>query len=103
MNSKRRDIADLDDLLQRALADDLPAEVEAGMRARIEHFRSGKLGGRTQAAAWNWMFRRDVWAVLSILMLVAGILLQGTNASSPLAKRIVSIKTALTTLETIRR
>ncbi len=103
MSSKRRDVADLDDLIHRALVDDLPADAAAGMRERIVRVRTEKLSAVTRAPMGAWLFRRSVWAVLSVLMLVAGILLQGSNASSPLAKRIASLKTAHGTVEPTRR
>jgi hypothetical protein len=97
---------DMDEILRKAFADDLPADAEAGMRERIRSFRARKAKRETQAAstaAWAWLFRRGVWAALSILMLVAGILLQGAKASSPLADRISSIKSAYASLGTTRR
>jgi hypothetical protein len=98
---------EIDDLLRKALADDLPADVEAGMRRRIERFHAAKTQGEApatgRAAAWGWLLRRSVWAALSILLLVAGILLQGGNSSSPLADRISAIKTQYASLETTRR
>jgi hypothetical protein len=96
----------VDELLREALRDDLPADVAAGMRERIDGFRAGKTQERDSprtAVAGAWLFRRTVWAALSILMLAAGILLQGARASSPLAGRISQIKTASLSLEQIRR
>jgi hypothetical protein len=84
----------VDGLLRRALADDLPAGVAAGMRARISRVRAVHEKSRAPAAAWGWLRKRTVWAVLSVLMLVAGIILQGAASSSPLADRIASLKTA---------
>lgn len=89
----------LDGLLQRALADDLPADVAAGMREGIARFREAKTGGeaadRGRAAAWSWLFRRGVWAVLSILMLVAGALLQGLGSPNRLANEITQVMTEI--------
>ena len=98
----------IDDLLRQALADDLPADVEAGMRRRIERFREAKAAAEATArergaAGRAWLFRRTVWAALSILMLIAGILLQGAKSPSPLADRIASIKAAGSGVEQIRR
>ncbi|MGB7294585.1 MAG: hypothetical protein WBC70_03275 [Candidatus Aminicenantales bacterium] len=95
----------MDDLLRKALADDLPPDVAAGMRERIESFRRGrmmKVAG-PPARARAWLFGRGVWAALSILLLAAGILLQGKKTSSPLADRISSVKAAYASLETPRR
>jgi hypothetical protein len=108
MNTGPQKNTGIDDLLRRALADDLPAEVEAGMRRRIALFREAKAtkeaATRERGAAGRaWLFRRGVWAALSILLLVAGILLQGGKASSPLADRIAAIKTEFASLEPTRR
>ena len=94
---------DMDELVRKALADDLPADVAAGMRERIGRFRAGRLEGRAPSAAWAWFFRRTIWATLSILMLIAGILLQGAKSSSPLAHRISAIMTADASHEIPRR
>jgi len=106
MIPKRETDRGVDELLREALGDDLPADVAAGMRERIDGFRAGKTresdSPRT-AGTGAWLFRRTVWAALSILLLVAGILLQGARASSPLADRISAIKTASLSLDQIRR
>ena len=109
MTEERNKGAAIHGLLRKALADDLPADVAAGMRAKIERFRAEKMkdGGESAAAAkataWAWLLRRGVWAALSILMLIAGILLQGRGSSSPLAERIAKIKTEYANLEQTRR
>lgn len=103
MIAKRETDRGVDELLRDALRDDLPADVAAGMRERIDGFLAEKTDSRAPAAAGAWLFRRTVWAALSILLLVAGILLQGARASSPLADRISEIKTASLSLEQIRR
>jgi len=106
MIPKRETDRGVDELLREALRDDLPADVAAGMRERIDRFRAGKTrkseSPRT-AGTGAWLFRRTVWAALSILLLAAGILLQGARASSPLADRISAIKTANLSLERTRR
>ncbi|HDT14290.1 MAG TPA: hypothetical protein ENO03_08050 [Candidatus Aminicenantes bacterium] len=87
---------DVDKLLREALAEDLPADVEAGMRRTIGRFREAKeeSGARVWprgAAARAWFSRRTVWAVLSILMLVAGALLQGLGSRNRLADDITQV------------
>ena len=99
---------EIDDLLRKALPDDLPADVEAGMRRRIERFREARAEREAPAqaggaAARAWLFRRSVWAALSILLLAAGILLQSWKSSSALADRIAAIKTEFASLEPTRR
>jgi len=97
---------DLDELLREALADDLPDDVAAGMRARIARFRAESAEGapvEAPATPWGWLFRRSLWAALSVLMLVAGFLLQGGKPRSPLAERIAAVKTEFAGLDTTRR
>ncbi len=108
MNAGPKRTTKIDDLLRQALADDLPVDVEAGMRRRIERFREAKADAEATArergaAGRAWLFRRTVWAALSLILLAAGILLQGGKASSPLADRIAAIKTEFASLETTRR
>jgi hypothetical protein len=99
MTANKRERTDLDDLLKRALADDLPADVAAGMRERIARFRSAAAGEKERAAAGAWLFRRAVWAAVSVLMLVSGILLQGSASRSPLADRISRVKAGFAAVE----
>jgi len=90
MTAKQDESNGLDDLLRKALAVELPADVEAGMRERIALFRAGTIRDEGRTAAW--LFPRSAWAVLSILMLAAGILLQGLGSRNPLAEKIAHIK-----------
>ena len=94
MNPERDNNAGIDEWLRQSLPDDLPAEVAAGMRESIVHVRATQARAGARPAGWAWLRRRTVWAALSLLMLVAGIILQGAKASSPLADRISAIKTA---------
>jgi hypothetical protein len=97
---------DLDELLRNTLADDLPDDVAAGMRERLARFRAEMPTGAASlapSAAWAWLFRRRLWAGLSILMLIAGLLLQGGKPRSPLAERIAAIKIEYASLDTTRR
>jgi len=103
MNEKRNEGTDMDDMLKRAFADDLPADVGVGMRERIERFRAGKMKDRARSAASAWFLRRSVWVALSILMLIAGLLLQGSKSSSPLADRISALKVEFSSVSTTRR
>lgn len=91
MSEKRPGSDDLDGLLKRALADDLPPDVAAGMRERAERFRAEKVGSRLAVEAAGWFWRRRAWAALSALMLVSGGLLQGFGSRSTLADRILIV------------
>lgn len=94
MTSTLRDDDGLDDLLNAALADDLPADVEAGMRDRIRQFRARTAEDGTRTRVRSWLAWREAWAVLSILMVLAGALLQRTGSQTALAERIARLKTA---------
>ncbi len=93
MSDERPGGTALEDLLKSALADDLPPDVAAAMRAGLGRFRerAGEKGRRPPAAAF--LVRRTVWAALSILMLVSGGLLQGLGSRNPLADRLSSLGT----------
>lgn len=101
MNSRPQDDTGLDELLKRVLADDLPADVGAGLRERIARFRAETINaeraeGRTRL---RW---RIAWAAASVLMLVSGSLLQGLQTRSPLAERISSVMTEVSEIESTR-
>lgn len=103
MIKRKREDAGLDDLLRKALADDLPPDVRAGMRERVDRVLAEKRAAARPAAARTWVARRPVWAAVSILMLLAGILLQGKKPSTPLVERISSLKAAYANLDRTRR
>ncbi len=102
MNSRPQDDTGLDELLKKVLADDLPADVETGLRGRISRFRveakDTELALRRTRPRW-----RIVWAAASVLMLVSGGLLEGLQTRSPLAERISSVMTAVSEIESTRR
>jgi len=103
MTAKKHEGTGLDDLLKRALADDLPAEVAAGMRDRIDRFRDGTMRDERRTAVRAWLSRRAVWAALAVLMLISGGLLQGLGSRNPLADRITLIKAKFSSVESDRR
>jgi len=103
MTDQRQHITDVDDLLRRACADDLPDDVAAAMGRRVDAFLAGARVEQRTMSSRAWILPRFAWAALSILMLIAGLLLQGAKASTPLAGRIASVKTAYANLEETRR
>jgi len=103
MRVKRKVGKNLDEFLKETFVDDLPPDVAVGMRERIERFRAGKTKSAATSAAWALILRRSAWAVLSILVLVAGILLQGSKSSSPLSDRISALKAEFSSFSTTRR
>jgi hypothetical protein len=103
MSKKRRAAIDVEGLLKKTFPDDLPEDAAAAMRRRVERFRSEMAAEAKPLGPQVWLRRRGLWAALSVAMLLAGILLQGARASTPLADRITSLKAALAGLETTRR
>jgi hypothetical protein len=103
MTAKKPEGKVLDDVLRKALADDLPAGVEAGMREQLDRFRAEAPQDEGRPAARVWLFRRGVWAAVSVLMLVSGCVLQGIGARNPLADRIALVKTGLSSVESTRQ
>jgi hypothetical protein len=93
MTAKKPNGTSLDELLKNAFADDLPPDVAAGMRDRLDRFRAGTMREERRMSAWAWVFRRSAWAAVSILMIVSGSLLQGLGSRNPLADRISLIGT----------
>ena len=91
MNTHRLNDGELDDLMKRAFADDLPDKAAAGMRDRFGRFRAETMGKRPPVEAWAWLFQKRAWAALSVLMLVSGGLLQGLGSRNALADRISSL------------
>jgi hypothetical protein len=103
MTAKKPEDRVLDDLLRKAFADDLPADVAAGMRERLDRVRADIMQDEGRPAARVWIFRRGVWAAASVLMLVSGCVLQGTGVRNPLADRIALIKAELSSFESTRQ
>jgi hypothetical protein len=103
MTAQHKRDTKMEDLLKRAFADDLPPDVASGMRRRIERFRADKTNGEASSSSRAGLFRRSVWVALSVLMLVAGIVLQGAKSSSPLANRISALKAEFSSVTTTRR
>jgi hypothetical protein len=84
------------ELLKRALTDDLPAAVAAGMQERFDRFRAQAMEKERRSPVPSWLMRKSAWAVISLLMLVSGGLLQGLSPRSPLVDRLTTIKTSET-------
>lgn len=95
MTSKQPNGPDLDELLKRAMADDLPPDVAAGMREGLARFRERTARREDGVASRAPLFRKTAWAALSLLFLVCGGLLQGRGSRNPLSDGISLIKTRL--------
>lgn len=93
---------DLDNVLKQALKDDLPPEAETRMS---RHFRNLKstlnrpedLAECDSRWLWaRWAFRKEIWAFLSAVMLIAGGVMQLSGNQSVLANSIERLKMVVT-------
>jgi hypothetical protein len=94
MSARRPEGADLDEPLKRALADDLPPDAAAGMQERFDRFRAEAMEKERRSPISFLLIRKSAWALISLLMLVSGSLLQGLSPRSPLADRLTTIGTS---------
>ena len=99
MTSKHPNGTSLDELLKRVLADDLPPDVAAEMRDRLDRFRTRTTGNGKRIPIRASFFLKSAWAAFSVLILVSGGLLQGRGSRNPLSDRISLIKTFLAVSE----
>ena len=103
---------EIDDLLKQTLKDDLPPELESRMKKQLKLFRekmeqsdqqrreetNGALRRlfHGEGLKWmQWMFKKQVLAPASIIMVVLGAVLQITGPSSILAESISLLKTSV--------
>jgi hypothetical protein len=85
----------IEDLLKKTLPDDLPPEVAAGMRDRLDRFREQRTGrDRRPSSLFPFLVPRGAWASVSLMMLVSGGFLQALGARSPVADRLSAIRTS---------
>jgi hypothetical protein len=92
---------DPDNLLKQALKDDLPPEAEAGMNRRFLNFKRTLDRPESQAEAdeWPWMhgvFRKEILAVASAVMLTLGVGMHLSGSQSALAHSIEQLKVIVT-------
>jgi hypothetical protein len=98
-----RDVPDdVDELLRRALRDDLPEEVEQRLRARVERFVvecRQQRGGRWLTAVQGWVrglvqlpmpwpSREAALALSSLLLAISGFVLQGVSGPNAFASSL---------------
>jgi len=112
MKKEDSDKFEIDDLLKQTLKDDLPPELESRMKKQLKLFREKMdqpqqqrreetSGARRrlfqgEGLKWmQWMFKKQVLAPASIIMVVLGAVLQITGPSSILAESISLLKTSV--------
>jgi hypothetical protein len=111
---------EIDDLLRQTLKDDLPPEIESEMKKQLVLFREKmeqseqQCRKETKGALWRlfhgeglkgmkWMFKKQVLASASIIMVVLGALLQITGPRSILAESISLLKTSVLVSDEVSR
>jgi hypothetical protein len=119
MSSDRLNKQDVDELLKQVLRDDLPADVESGMRKRLALFRRTlDPAGRPDAARsagsrdssfglvrWlgrHQLFQKEVLACASAVMLAAGAAIHLGGYQNVLADSITLLKTSMSLTEQMR-
>jgi hypothetical protein len=100
MNKPSIPESELDPLLKRALKDDLPPEIEAGMYRQLLRFKS-TLGQSEQRLVFIKLLgmcrsiRKEILAVTSVLMMGLGLILQLSGTPNALAYSIEQLKATL--------
>jgi hypothetical protein len=113
MNTDRQNEHAVDKLLERVLEDDLPSETEFRMRKRLAEFRralesSEDLHAARRAGLWRRpsvfgrVFRKEVLAYVSAVMLAAGVVIHLGGYQSVLADSISLLKISMSLAEQIR-
>jgi hypothetical protein len=119
MSADRQNDHDVDKLLRRVLRDDLPSEAEFRMRKRLAVLRRAlESPGDSHAARsaeswrhtpvfeqwrpWRWLFRKEVLAYASAVMLAAGAVIHLGGYHSLLADSISLLKTSISLTEQMR-
>jgi len=108
MNRPKIPEPDLDKLLKQVLKDDLPPEAEARMGQQFLNLkRTLDPHGSLAEAEWPWMhwrlFRREILAFASAVMLILGIVMQLNGSQSALAHSIEQLKVVVTISMSLNR
>jgi len=99
--------SDPDKILRQAFKDDLPPEAEARMNRQFLNLE--RTLGRPERLAdvdeWPWtgLFRKEVLAVASGVMLILGVVIQLSSSQSALARSIEQLKVIVTVSANLNR
>jgi len=99
---------DPDNLIKQAFKDDLPPEAEAGMNRQFLNFKRTleRPESRAEADEWSWMrgvFRKEILAVVSAVMLILGGVMHLSGSQSALAHTIEQLKVIGTISMSLKR
>jgi hypothetical protein len=108
MNRSNIPEPDLDKLLKEALQDDLPPEAEARMNRRFLNLKRtfDRPESMAEADEWRWMhglFRKEILAVASAVMLILGTVMHLGGSQSALAHSIERLKVIVTISMSLNR
>lgn len=108
MNKTNIPEPDLDNVLKRALKDDLPPEAEARMQRHFLSLRRtlDRPQSPVEEDEWPWMhgfFQRDFLAAASAIMLILGIVIHFSAPPSALAHSIGQLKMIVTVSMSLNR
>ncbi|MBM3788895.1 MAG: hypothetical protein FJW35_00935 [Acidobacteria bacterium] len=101
---------DIDDLLKKALGDDLPPEAETRMAARLQEFRRATEGNAIsrsapfapELAGGHWIFGSRLLACASAIIIMFGAALHLGGRRSVLADSISLTKTSISVAQQLR-
>jgi hypothetical protein len=100
MNNPNIPEPDLDRLLKRALKDDLPPEAEARMNRQFLRLKRslGQPESLAEADDWPWhgLFRKEIFAFVSAVFLILGVVMHLSEPQSALAHSIEQLKVIMT-------
>jgi len=120
MSENKSHVSEIDDLVRQALKDDLPPDLEEGMKIHFLELRRvmetrepqaarrlSRMGGPLLATGeWQWMrlfFGRGALAFLSVLLMVLGGAIHLSGYQGHLAGAVSLLKTSLMISEQMRR
>jgi hypothetical protein len=108
MNRSNIPEPDLDKLLEEALKDDLPPEAEARMNRQFLDLKRtlGRPESLAEADEWLWMhglFRKEILAFASAVLLILGVVMHLSGAQSALAHSIEQLKVIVTVSLSLNR
>ncbi len=108
MNKTNIHEPDLDNLLKRALEDDLPPEAEARMSRQFLGLKRGlyQTEPLPQPDGWLWVrgkFRKEILAVASMAMIILGLVMQLSGSQNTLAYSIDKLKVIVTISDGLNR
>jgi hypothetical protein len=101
MNKSNIPEPDLEKILKEALEDDLPPEVEARMNRQFLNLKCtlDRPESPADANEWPWMhgvFRKEILAVVSAVMMILGVVMHLSEPQSALAHSIEQLKVIVT-------